>query len=69
MVFKVVILSIKNDIEDFFEPLFSAFEDAYDMITHFLLQFMDAETLQIFFYALVVLVVIFILMAVINKNN
>ena len=69
MVFSVIILSIKTDIEDFFEPLWKAFSDAYDMIMHFLLGFMDAETIRIFFYAIVVIIIIFILMAVINRKN
>ena len=69
MVIKMFILSIQTDIQDFFEPLLDAFANTWDMIKHFFLKFMDAETLNILFYALIVLAVMLILMAVINKND
>ena len=68
MVFSVI-LSIQTDIYDFFEPLLDAFSDAYDMIMHFLLKFMDPETLKVFFVALGILALILVVMAIINKNN
>ena len=67
--FLMIILSIKTDLEDFFYPLWKAFSDAYDMLNHFLLGFMDQQTLTLFLAALFVLALILVLMAIINKNN
>lgn len=63
-----MLTTLWDEIGNFFDPIIDFFRDLWTSIQDFLLQYMSQEVLNIFILLILVGIVMFVVLAIINKN-
>ena len=65
---KQMLLNIMSDFNNFFKPVIVFFEDLWNSIHDFLLQYMSEDVFNIFIFIIIIAIILFIVLAIINRD-